>query len=96
MEKGRAPIDWQLSKVVIIPKPEKDHIQLKGWHPINLIDCVCKLGAKVIADELQEVGLFHCHQYGSVKGRSAVEPVFRQVVSAQRAMAKGGRVAWGM
>ena len=40
LEKGRAPPDWQLSKVVMIPKPGKDHTQLKGvtarghpgWH----------------------------------------------------------------
>ena len=93
LEKGRAPPDWQLSKVVMILKPGKDHIQLKGWRPINLINCVCKLGEKVVADELQEVGLFHQRQYGSVKGRSAVEPVFREVVRAQRALVKGGRVA---
>src|SRR5258706_1725937 len=96
LQKGKAPADWQLSKVVMIPKPGKIHTQLKGWRPINLINCVCKLGEKVVADELQEAGLFHRHQYGSVKGRSAVEPVFREVVRAQRALAKGGRVAWGM
>ena len=67
---GRAPVDWQLSKVVM----GKDHVQLKGWRPISLINCVCKLGEKVV------VGLFHRHQYGSVKGISALEPVFREIV----------------
>ena len=52
LEVGRALSDWQLSKVVMIPKPGKDHTQLKGWRPINLINCVCKLGEKVVADEL--------------------------------------------
>ena len=52
LEIGRAPSEWQLSKVVMIPKPGKDHTQLKGWRPINLINCVCKLGEKVVADEL--------------------------------------------
>src|SRR5258706_9040477 len=96
LQMGRAPVDWQLSKVVMIPKPGKNHIQLKGWRPINLINCVCKLGEKVVADELQDEGLFHRHQYGSVKGRSALEPVFREVVRAQRALATKGTVAWGM
>ena len=96
LEKGKALSDWQLSKVVMIPKPEKDHKQLKGWRPMNLINCVCKLGEKMVADELQQAGLFHRHQYGSVKGRSAVEPVFREVVRAQRALARGERVAWGI
>src|SRR5258706_12387971 len=96
LQKGKAPTDWQLSKVVMIPKPGKVHTQLKGWRPINLINCVCKLGEKVVADELQEAGLFHQHQYGSGKGRLAVEPVFREVVRVQRALAKGWRGAWGV
>lgn len=43
----------------------------------------------MVVEELQEAGLFHYHQYGSIKGRSALEPVFREVVRAQRALAKG-------
>ena len=31
-----------------------------------------------------------------MKGRSATEAVFRQVVRAQRCLEKGGRVGWGM
>lgn len=96
LQKKRAPIDWQLSKVVLIPKPGKNHIQLEGWIPINLINCVCKLGEKVVAEELQEAGLFYRHQYGSIKGRSALEPVFREVLRAQRALAKKAKVAWGV
>ena len=80
----------------MISKPGKDHVQLKGWRPVNLINCICKLGEKVVADELPEAGLLHRHQFGSIKGRSAIEPVFREVVRAQRALAKGGRVACGM
>ena len=36
LRQGRAPVEWQLSKVVMIPKPGKDHAQLKEWRPINL------------------------------------------------------------
>src|SRR5258706_16308628 len=30
LQKGKAPTDWQLSKVIMIPKPGKVHTQLKG------------------------------------------------------------------
>jgi len=29
--KGRIPMEWQHSKVVMIPKPGKDHGKTKGW-----------------------------------------------------------------
>lgn len=84
LQKGRAPVEWQLSKVVMIPKLGKDHAQLKDWRPINLINCVAKLEEKLVSDELQEAGsaLLHRHQFGSVKGRSALEPVFKEVARA--------------
>ena len=94
--RGEIPIEFQLSKVVMIPKPGKDHKHVKGWRPINLINCVGKLGEKVVANKLQEGGLLHWGQYGAVKGRSATEAVFRQVVRAQKCLEKGGRVGWGM
>ena len=58
LKKGRIPEEWQRSKVIFIPKPNKDHQAAKGWRPINLINCVGKLVEKVIEDELQEAGLF--------------------------------------
>ena len=72
LKEGRKPEEWQHSKVVFIPKPNKNHKVAKGWRPINLINCIGKLAEKVIADELQEAGLYHKGQYGGVKGRSAV------------------------
>jgi len=92
--KGRIPKEWQHSKVVMIPKPGKDHSKTKGWRPINLINCIGKLGEKVVADRLQESGLLHRHQFGSVKGRSATEAALRVVTRAQRCMAAEGAVGW--
>ena len=96
LSRGHIPTDFQRSKVVMIPKPGKDHKHVKGWRPINLINCVGKLGEKVVADKLQESGSLHWEQYGGVRGRSATEAVFRQVVRAQRCLEKGGKVGWGM
>lgn len=53
LREGRIPEEWQLSKVVFIPKPNKDHKVAKGWRPIKLINCIGKLAEKVVADELQ-------------------------------------------
>ena len=49
--------EWQKSKVVMIPKPRKDHEKTKEWRPINLINCIGKLVEKVVADMLQGCGL---------------------------------------
>jgi len=88
LERGKIPKEWQNSKVVMIPKPGKDHNRTKGWQPINLINCIGKLGEKVVANRLQESGLFHQHQFGSVKGRLATEAALWVVTKAQRCMAR--------
>ena len=93
---GRIPREWQNSKVVFIPKPKRDLTLLKAWRPITLINCIGKLGEKVVADELQEAGLLHKHQFGSVKGRSAIDAVFREVTRVQRCLSAGGKAGWGL
>ena len=50
LREGWIPEEWQLSKMVFIPKPSKDHRVAKGWSPINLINCIGKLAEKVVAD----------------------------------------------
>ena len=82
-------------RVVLIPKPGRDLTKTKSWRPINLINCIGKLGEKVVADELQEADLLHGGQFGGVKGRSALEGVFKAVTKARRCMGSGGNVAWG-
>ena len=52
---------WREMKVVFIPKPGRDLTLTKSWRPLNLINCVGKLGEKVVADRIQDFGgdLFH-------------------------------------
>ena len=59
--KGIIPRQWENSKVVMISKCGKDHEKTKGWRPINLINCIDKLGMKVAADVLQGYGLLYKH-----------------------------------
>ena len=91
---GNIHKEWQHSKVVMIPKPVKDHSKTEGWRPTNLFNCIGKLGEKVVADRLQESGLLHRHQLGTVKGRSAMEAALRVITKAQRCMAGEGGVGW--
>ena len=69
--------EWQACKVVMIPKQGKDHQEARAWRPINLINCMGKLVEKVVANDLQRVaGLFHKHQFGYWRGRSAMKALF--------------------
>ena len=81
--------------MVVISKPGKDHEKTKGWRPINLINCIGKLGEKVVPDRLQGYRLLYKHKFGSVKGRSVTEAALRTVTRAQRCLAKGGAVGRG-
>ena len=69
---GSIPDSWKEMRVVLIPKPGRDLTKTKSWRPINLINCIGKLGEKVVADELQEADLLNGGQFGGVKGRSAL------------------------
>ena len=49
-----------------------------------------------MADELQQADLLHRHQFGSVKGRFAIDTVFGEVTRVQRCLAAGGKAGWGL
>ena len=88
---GIVPRQWLDSKVVFIPKPGKDHTQLKAWRPITLINCIGILGEKVVAKELQQANLLHRYQFSRVNGRSAIDAVFRQVTRVQQCLCNKGK-----
>ena len=83
-------------RVVLIPKPGRDLTQTKNWRPLNLINCIGKLGEKVVADRIQEEGssILHPQQDGSVRGRSAVGILYKSVVNARQCLDYGGSVGW--
>ena len=88
---------WRQMRVVFIPRPGRDLSVARNWRPLNLINCVGKLGEKVVADRIQDYGdeLFHRWQYGSVRGRSAVDVLYRSVLKVRACIHKGGGVGWG-
>ena len=86
------PPTWRKMRVVFIPKPGWDLALTKSWRPLNLINCVGKLGEKVVPNRIQNYGgdLFHQLQFGSVRGRSAVDVLYHSVVKARRCLDAGG------
>ena len=97
LARGVIPPAWREMRVVFIPKPGRDLTLAKNWRPLNLINCVGKLGEKVVADRIQDFGgdLFHHLQFGSVKGRSAVDVLYQSVVKVRRCIVEEGDVGWG-
>ena len=93
---GYIPDRWREMRVVLIPKPARDLMQTKNWRPLNLINFIGKLGEKVVADRIQEEGssILHDQQYGSVRGRSAVDVLYKSVVKARQSLEGGGSVGW--
>ena len=75
--------EWQNSKVVMISKSNKDYEKTKGWRLINLINCIGKLEEMVVADVLQDCGLPHKHQFGSVKSRLTTKVALRTATRAR-------------
>lgn len=73
-------------------KNAKPPYESPGERPINLINCTGKLAEKVVADELQEIVYLHRHQFGAVKGRSAIDALARVTTIAQKSLRSGKQV----
>ena len=97
LARGVIPPAWREMRVVFIPKPGKDLTLAKNWQPLNLINCVGKLGEQVVAHRIQDFGgeIFHRWQFGSVRGRSAVDVLHRSVMKARRCIDEVWSVGWG-
>ena len=52
--KIRVPDSWREMTMVMIPKPGKDHKEIKGWRPIVLANTVGKWCEKIVAQKLGE------------------------------------------
>ena len=76
---------WREIRVVFIPIPGRELTVAKNWRPLNLIKYIGKLREKVVAYTIQNFdgGLFHRMQYGSVRGRLAVDVLYNSVRRAR-------------
>ena len=82
--------------VVMIPKTGKNLTKAKGWRPIVLINCLLKLTDKVVANELQDLPVFHHGQHGSRKGKNAIDMVIQATTEAQLEITRGKKHAWAL
>ena len=82
--------------MLLIPKLGRDLTQTKNWQPLNLINCVGKLGEKVVADRIQVEGesVLHYQQFGSVRGHAAVDVLYKTVIEARRCLKDKGSAGW--
>ena len=51
-ETGKFPESWELSTVIPIPKPGKDHTEPTNYRPIALTSCLCKTLERMINTRL--------------------------------------------
>jgi len=93
---GRHPAVWKRASGVVILKPGKDdYMQLKAYRSISLLSCMGKVVEKAVAELLSEEterrGLLSDGQFGSRKGRAAIDSA---AIMADRAHAawKNGHI----
>lgn len=85
---------WRSIRGVFIPNCGQDLIAVKNWQPINLINYLGKFVEKVVADRMRDFGgeLFHWLQYGSVRGRSALDVLYKLMRQGHKCIDRGGRM----
>jgi hypothetical protein len=71
---------WKIAKGVVLRKPDKpDYSKVKAYQVIALLNCLGKVAEKVVANKLSDLverrDLLHEGQFGSRKGRSAIDAV---------------------
>ena len=70
-ERGYLHDNMVLGVIKLIPKPDKDHLELKNWRPITLLNTDYKILSKVLAQRMEMVidGLIGEDQTGFIRGR---------------------------
>jgi hypothetical protein len=92
--RGRRPSVWKRASSVVFPKPGKDdHTELKAYHSISLLSLMGKVVEKVVAellsDEATRRGLLSNGQFGTRRGRSAIDAAAIMVDRAYAAWRDG-------
>ena len=75
---GRHPAEWKRASGVVICKLGKDdYTKLKAYRSLSLLSCMGKLiekvSAELLSEEAERRGLLSDGQFGSRKGRSAID-----------------------
>ncbi len=71
VEEQIMPPTMRTAIISLLPKPGKDHLDMKNYRPISLLNNDSKIFAKMLAKRLEEVvtNLIHVDQVGFIRGR---------------------------
>jgi len=94
IDTGRHPAVWMRASDVVIRKPGNDaYTKLKAYRSISLLSCmgkvVEKVAAELLSEEAERRGLLSDGQFGSRKGRSAIDAAAIMVDRAHAAWTNG-------
>ncbi len=78
LKKGTLSIEQKRGTITLLPKKNKNRLQLKNWRPISLLNPDYKIIAKLLATRLNEVllSIINEDQSGYMKGRY-IEQIIR-------------------
>jgi len=86
------PDEWKISKVITLPKPNKDATNPENLRPIHLLSSLSKLLERIILKRLQSslpTEATRNEQAGFIQGRSTTDQTVRVVDLIQSAKTKG-------
>jgi len=86
------PAQWKISKVITIPKPNKDHTDPKNHRPIHLLSAPSKLLERIILSRLNSTlppNTFPPEQMGFRKHHSTTDQIVRVTTLTSVNKAKG-------
>jgi hypothetical protein len=77
------PSSWKVAKIIMLPKPGKDHTSPLSYRPISLLNSLGKLFEKIILKrltfQLRELKVIRNEQYGFKRGHSTTHALLRNV-----------------
>jgi hypothetical protein len=77
------PAQWKIAKIIMLPKPGKDHSSPLNYRPICLLNSLGKVFEKIILKrlnfQLRELNLIRNDQYGFKSGHSTTHALLRNV-----------------
>ena len=58
------PMSWSATTLTLLPKPGRQHSELRNWRPITLANCDAKIFSRILANRLAIIlpRLFHPDQ----------------------------------
>jgi hypothetical protein len=77
------PTHWKVAKIIMLPKPGKDHTSPLNYRPISLLNSLGKLFEQIILKrlnyQLRELKVIRNEQYGFKRGHSTTHALLRNV-----------------